>query len=124
MKTREELNNELNELDQFCKNIDPEKLFKEDHPDSRILEIIKHDKKYSHREIKEILLVFKHNFESEADHRSSDSIIDTIHDPVCGCLCVYEQRELKRRLLTLKRCLEVICDYYCSDSILDEYIRS
>ena len=117
MNNREELNRECDELDHFCKSIEPSKLF------GMFNKTDANKKKYSHKEIKKILLIFKHDFESYADNRRSDGIINTIHDPVCGCKATSTSKELKRKLLILKGCLEIICDYYCSDSIIDEYLE-
>jgi hypothetical protein len=140
-KTRDEINKECDELDQFCNSFDPEKLYKisckteqtkftqedilklSDVSEENKHQLVNKEIKYSHKKIKKILLRFKHNFESNADCNNSDDIINTIHDPVCGCMSTWTSRDLKRRLLILKRCLEEICDYHCSDSIIDRYLQ-
>jgi hypothetical protein len=143
MKTRDELRKECDELDQFCKGIDPEKLneislktgqtsFTEEDikrlgclskGNKPISIVTNKEKEYSHKEVKEILLEFKENFESNADDSSSDDLINSIHDPVCGCQSTFTSSELRSKLLKLKRCLEILCDYYCSDSILNKYVK-
>ena len=115
-KTREEINRECAALDQFCKSIPLESFRKNTISKGNM-------KEYTHKEIRDILLVFKHNFEANADNRSSDCIIDTIHDPTISSRAMFPIKELKRRLLNLKHCLEITCDYYCSDSMIDKYLK-
>jgi hypothetical protein len=142
MKTREEINKEYDDFDKACKSIDMEKFHelclktgKNEFTHEELMKLgcsadnkiipksINANKSYSHKDVKKILLMFKHNFESNADGSSHDGIIKTIHDPKCGCRAIWTQKDLKRRLLNLKHCLEIICDYYCSDSIIDKYLK-